>query len=264
MDADAAVSEDNFAKATAVSLLQPGLFAAHVPDGWQQGRGAFGGLVLATLTRAMDASVGAPERQLRVLTGEILGPVLPGDARIEVAPLREGTGMSFFEAKLLQDSQVLARATGTYGRTRVTDRDIRRALTPMPDEWITVPVAEVGPPLGPVFAQHMEYRVTGPPPFAGGSVPVSEGWIRPRTALPAWGAPELVAMADAWWPAALATESAPRPHGHRELHPSVTVQPRRAFTHRARCSIALAPWRRTTVTSWSIAAFGPQPGTRSP
>ena len=53
--------------------------------------------------------------------------------------------------------------------------------------------------------------MTGPPPFAGGAVPVSEGWVRPRTALSSWGAPEIVGMADAWWPAALATETAPRP-----------------------------------------------------
>ncbi len=211
MHAGAAPSQEDFTQASAVTLQQPGLFTARIPDGWQQGRGAFGGLVLATLTRAMDAAVGEPDRPLRVLSGEILGPVLPGEVRIDVAALREGTGMSFLEAKLTQDNHVLARATGTYGRVRVTDRDVRRPLSPMPSDWSAVPVAPVGPPAGPVFTQHFEFRVTGPAPFSCSPSAESEGWIRPRTALPRWGAPEIVGLADAWWPATLATETAPRP-----------------------------------------------------
>lgn len=51
-------------------------FEANFPDGWQQGRGLFGGLVTAALVRALEATAGG--RVLRSLTSELCGPVRPG------------------------------------------------------------------------------------------------------------------------------------------------------------------------------------------
>ncbi len=42
-----------FGVASAVEPIRDGHFRATIPDGWQQGRGAFGGLVLGTLLRAI-------------------------------------------------------------------------------------------------------------------------------------------------------------------------------------------------------------------
>jgi hypothetical protein len=74
-----------------------------------------------------------------------------------------------------------------------------------------VPAIPVGLPFVPEFAQHFEYRVTGPFPFSGGSEPVASGWIRARAPSPTIGAAELVALADAWWPAAFSIEQTKRP-----------------------------------------------------
>jgi hypothetical protein len=68
----------------------------------------------------------------------------------------------------------------------------------------------VGLPFVPEFSRNFEYRVTGPMPFSGGREPESAGWIAARVPAPI-GAAELVALADAWWPAAFSTEPAPRP-----------------------------------------------------
>ena len=43
-------------QASSVTDRGGGRFVGEIPDGWQQGRGAFGGLVLATLLRAIERS----------------------------------------------------------------------------------------------------------------------------------------------------------------------------------------------------------------
>ena len=46
-------------------------FQLDVPAGWRQGRGAFGGLCIASLIRAIDARVGDPARRVRSITAEL-------------------------------------------------------------------------------------------------------------------------------------------------------------------------------------------------
>ena len=67
------------------------------------------------------------------------------------------------------------------------------------------------PPAGPAFAGHYEYRVTGPWPFSGAAEAITAGWVRARRPPTVLGAAELVALADAWWPAAFSIDRGPRP-----------------------------------------------------
>jgi hypothetical protein len=207
-----AADVDDFSIASRVAPNgAPGSFGAEVPDGWQQGRGAFGGLVLGTLARAMAACESDAGRPLRSLAGELFAPVLPGPAEVRVEPLRVGRGVSAYDARLAQNGEVRARASATFGRAR---RYERAWQPPEPDRgpaWGEVPVLAVRPPLGPAFARFFEYRPTGPAVFGGGAEPVTSGWVRPRAPLAAWGAPEIIALADAWWPTSFSIETAPHP-----------------------------------------------------
>src|SRR5215475_158847 len=72
-----------FDPAATLRATSPGVFEGDVPDGWQQGRGAFGGLVFGLLVRAMETQVADPARLLRALSGDIAGPVLPGPVRVD-------------------------------------------------------------------------------------------------------------------------------------------------------------------------------------
>lgn len=186
-------------------------FTLEIPPGWGQGRGTFGGLVLGGLVNAMQACEPASDRRLRSLAGELVGPVVPGASTIEVSMLRRGNGVSTLEAWLRQGDEVLARATAVLGKTRPVDR----AWTPTDREvatpWIDVVPLPMGLPFVPQFAANLEYRVTGALPFSGAREPTTAGWIRAREAPPVIRAAELVALADAWWPAAFSIESAPRP-----------------------------------------------------
>ena len=202
---------DNFALASRVDPDGDGRYRTVVPDGWQQGRGAFGGLVLGTLARAMLHAEPEADRALRALTGELVGPVLPGPATLTVKALRRGNAVSTWEAWLTQGDEVLARASAILGRARSTDRD-GTELTPPPPAppWNTVDPLPIGPPLGPHFARMVEFRPTGPYPFTAGDRSEAAGWVRLRRPVPL-GAPEIIALLDAFWPASFARESAPRP-----------------------------------------------------
>lgn len=185
-------------------------FAITIADGWQQGRGAFGGLVLAILARAGEQVVADPDRTLRTLTAEIVGPTLPGPADIAVEILRAGTGVTTVAARLTQGNEVCAHAVIVFARPRGT-YDAPPGLTaPTPPPWRDLPVAPIAPPLAPTFTQHVEFRVTGPVPFSGTPGDVS-GWVRFRRPGRARDAAYAIAMADTFWPALLTGETAPRP-----------------------------------------------------
>jgi hypothetical protein len=185
-------------------------FELDVPPGWAQGRGAFGGLTLGALVRAIEACEPEPARTMRTINAEIFGPVAPGVAAIEVIELRRGNGVSTFEALLRQAGDALARATVVLGKPRDVDRTWSPSLRETPPPWADVVPVPADLPFVPEFSRNFEYRITGPFPFSGGREPDAAGWISARVRVPI-GAAELVAHADAWWPAAFSTQTAPRP-----------------------------------------------------
>jgi hypothetical protein len=205
-----------FERASAVELLPTTdetalTFRAHIPDGWQQGRGAFGGLVLGTLLRAMIAAEPDRARTPRTLTGDLAGPVLPGEALLHVRVVRRGANQTNVSARLEQGGVELASATTILSAPRASDA---RTLSPRPPPakpFADVEVVPIGPPFGPVFAPHYEYRPTGPLPFSGAHEPITAGWVRERTAPDRLDAPGLTALLDAWWPALFSIDQGPRP-----------------------------------------------------
>ena len=64
--------------AAAAFALPQHAFKLDVPEGWRQGRGAFGGYVIAALTRATDQLESNADRKLRSLTSTIPAPVVAG------------------------------------------------------------------------------------------------------------------------------------------------------------------------------------------
>jgi len=204
-------STDDFTLATQVSPDGDGRYVATIPDGWQQGRGAFGGLVLGALARAMLRAEPDAGRALRSLSGEIVGPVLPGPADIAVKALRRSNAVSTWEAWLSQGPELLARASAVMGLPRSSDRDGTELPPPsMGAPWEGVDVIPIGPPMGPHFARMYEFRSTGPWPFSGADRPEASGWVRLRKPVPL-GVPEVIGLMDSWWPATFALELSPRP-----------------------------------------------------
>lgn len=186
------------------------VFAANIPDQWQQGRGAFGGLVFGLLVRAACASESDPTRLLRSFSSDISAPVLPGPATARVRVLRRGRNQTNLQAELEQAGEVVAASNMVFSSARPIEAAAEPKLTVPPQalhSFADVPVTPVGPPLGPVFASHYEYRNMGPFPLSGGSEAESAGFVREKPAASPDGrpatldAPALTALLDTFWPA---------------------------------------------------------------
>lgn len=202
----------DFAAATALERVSADSFRLQIPDGWQQGRGAFGGLVLGALLRAMQACEPERARAVRTLAGDLCGPVLPGEAAIDVRVVRRGNNQTNLTAELRQEDELLALASAVLSTPRPQPSLPPIAVAPAPEDWQAVPAAPPSP--GPAFARHYEYR-SHTLPFAatGGAQPQAtiDGWVREREALERVDAPALVARLDAWWPTLFHVEGTFRP-----------------------------------------------------
>jgi len=186
-------------------------FSVSMPEGWTQGRGAFGGLVLGSLLRCIELAEPDGNRTLRSLTAEIAGPVLPGTWKVVVETLRRGNAVSTVRASIVSEEEVLADMVAVLGRPRPGMPQWQTKAAPVMEPWRHLEPAPLGPPFAPVFTQHLEYRVVGALPFGGGSEAIASGWVRPREPCPSRGAAYVVAMVDAWWPACAIRFDEPRP-----------------------------------------------------
>jgi len=212
----------SFVDASAVTLLAPSHYRAVIPDSWQQGRGAFGGLVLGTLLRAIEQA--APGRPTRTLGGDICGPVLPGPADVRVVELRRGNNQTNLAATLTQGDTVLATATAVLSGPRaVAAPPFVPAPPPAAASWRDVPPIARDSRITPSFAQHYDYR-SSVPAFTRGE-PVIDGFIREREPLAQLDAPALVGRLDAWWPTLFSLEGAPRPCATVSFMAEILVDP---------------------------------------
>ena len=182
----------------------------NVPDGWQQGRGAFGGIVVGAMLRSIQAAEPDPSRTVRSVTAELVGPVLPGAARIQVQLLRRSNSVSTLRAWITQSGsdEILAHAVAVLGQDRAETPEWSAAAPTVPAlvDAIDMPVG-----IAPVFSKHFEYRPTGPYPFTAHPVAEAAGFVRVRGPASRLDAAFLAAHADAYWPAAMAAFDLPRP-----------------------------------------------------
>jgi acyl-CoA thioesterase len=191
-----------------------GRFAIDVPDQWQQGRGAFGGLVLAMMVRAAEASAADPARPLRSLSAQIVGPVQPGAADLTTEVLRAGSGVTAIAVRLVQADELQAHAVVVFGKARPTYAARSILPAPQPPPWRARTSIPLASPLAPTFARHLEFWPTGPLPFSGvgpDGVQETAGWVRMRRPGRARDAAYTVALIDAYWPGFLAAATGPRP-----------------------------------------------------
>ena len=181
-----------------------------VPDGWQQGRGAFGGLVLGAMTRALAAEVGEA-RALRTLSATLMAPVVVGEAQIAVTTLRAGNAVTTASAVLTQDGAVAAQAVGIFGAPRKNPPVWTRLAAPRATPWRDLPDVRLPSPPVPTFIQHFDMRVLSGFPFSGSTSGEILGWVRPRIPAALRDAAYVVTLADCYFPVVLSEMTTPRP-----------------------------------------------------
>lgn len=194
---------------TSPRSLGDGVFSWTVPAGWGQGRGAYGGLVLAALVRALEH--GAPEGMpLRTLTATLCGPSLVGEARITVRLLRQGSGTWVAQADLTQGEELRVHAVGIFGKRRVDDGTFDDLAGNVPDP-AAYPEVPIEPPLAPEFSQHYAFRLVAGFPFSGSTERSTRAFVRCKAPGEPRDAAFIAAHADACWPTVLVTQTRPRP-----------------------------------------------------
>ena len=185
-----------------------------VPSGWEQGRTAFGGLVLAALVRALEDAHGEQTQPLRSLTATLAGPVVVGESTIVVEVLRRGSGTSVLSASLHQEGSLRTHAVALFGRDRTGADPAGTFCTharPALVDYEGLSASPMMPGVVPVFTKHFEFKAVSGFPYAGEATREVQGWIRLREPGPVCDAAHIAAHADAWWPALIPTLTAPRP-----------------------------------------------------
>jgi hypothetical protein len=207
------VSAD-FDQATAISELGDGVFEWVVPDGWQQGRGAWGGLPIGAMVRSVAMAQGDAERLIRSISCQIYAPVLCGSVTITTHLIRRGSAMSTWSASVADESGALcAQVVAITGVARQLVDPPPYATwstitAPKVPDWSQVP-AIVLPDFAPPFSRHIEQRLIEGVPMGGGPARAL-GWVRfPHQHR--WSAEQVFAVVDAWWPTVLVPMTEMRP-----------------------------------------------------
>ncbi len=230
----------------------------HVAAGWDQGKGAYGGLVLGSLVRAIELTEPDPQRTVRAIAGEIPAPVAPGAARINLVPLRRGGAVSTVRAELVQagvnGDEVRAHVVAITASARPNMPSWQTLVRPDAPDWQQVPVVPVGPPFGPTFGRHFEFRVITGLPFSG-TGPHALGYIRARAPGELRSAAYITAIADAWWPCALSVLQAPRPTATLTFALNIIntldgLDPEAPLLHSAESDVSLDGYATETRRPW--------------
>lgn len=186
-------------------------FTLNIPSGFEQGRGAYGGLVLGVMQRCVEAFLDMPDRPLRSLDAQLLGPVLAGEATVRVEPLRLASNIVAARALLTQNGEIATHLVAVFGRTRPVDLawdEIVPPELPPPD---SLPVLDIPKGVAPAFTEHFAFRIAGPLPYMGVAESRTAGWVQTRLPMQRPDAGWVLALADAWWLTPMVRCNGPRP-----------------------------------------------------
>ena len=248
----------------------------HIPEGWEQGKTIFGGLVLGALVRAMQTQEPDGARRLRSLTAELVGAPVPGDASISLRTIRRGKAVTTVSAELAQapspresggrqgstreggvreESELCTHAVAVFGSDRALAEPMLTLERPSMPSWKDVPLVDLPIGLAPPFSQHFEYRPVMGLPFSG-SAPEASGWLRPRIPPQTRDAALVTALADAWWICEMVTMTTPRPAATMsfalDLHtPLSEIDPSAPIFHHGKALARTNGYASEVRTLWS-------------
>jgi len=188
----------SFEQATSWRRVGDDRFRGEVDPVWGQGRAVYGGIVGASMARAMNALV-SEDKQLRSFSVTFAGPVEAGPVECSTELVREGRTATFVSSEITQGGTKRAIANATFGLAR--DSSLRLSGPPRP-ELPSIESAKVMPYIDgvmPSFTQRLEFRYAhGGFPFAASDASRIQGWVRFRDDSDPAVAPALLALIDAW------------------------------------------------------------------
>lgn len=256
------MTNQSYEAAASITPISDDTATWSTPDGWQQGRGAWGGLVIAAALSAATASLNDPARPLRQVMCSIMAPVTVGLQTLKTQILRAGSALTVVKTEITDaDGQTCAVAVATFGADRAPD------ATPPYQKWGEVscpdvpPFDEVAelpniPELMPTFFQHIEFRPVAGWPTSGAQS--TKGWLAPRHGVGTNNAtaPLLFGLVDAWWPCALSIMPTMRPVATVSFSAQIlvdpnSVDPQQPFIHESFATGAAMGYSSEVRRLWS-------------
>lgn len=173
-----------FEAITRWAQTSPGHFSGHPDASWYQGKAMFGGMLSASLLRALRTTVADDVRLPRTLTVHFCAPVKDAPAQIVTAVERMGARVTHTSARLLQDGKPACLASATFAMGRAQGPSYQDDVMPTVTPYEDLEALPVGTPLLPIFTQHFEFRFCGGhAPFSSAAESYVAAWVRPRQPL---------------------------------------------------------------------------------
>jgi acyl-CoA thioesterase len=198
----------HFENDSAIEQVAPGTYKARVHERWWVVRGPHGGYLAAIIARALEHSLGQPDRPIRSFTTHFVAPPDEGPIRIQTSIERAGRSITYMSARVDQDDRLVATSLAAFsGPWKGFEFDDAPAPdVPGPEESIPVPHEGEGIP---DFLGNFDMRFNlGNAPFIGADEAVIGGWIRMRDKNVA-DAATIACYMDAWAPAVFPRSTEP-------------------------------------------------------
>jgi acyl-CoA thioesterase len=195
-----------FEKATGVTALGDGRFEMNIDPGWF-GVGPNGGVLAATMLRALTAHIDDAARHPLSLTCHFLRPLVAGAAVVSVSTERIGRGVTALSARIEQGETTGVLALSTFGveREGLIDYETPAPDVPPPAEVERAPI----PARRLAIFDKLEYRpCIGSGPFSSSAEALVGGWSRLGDHEPLDDA-ALALLSDAWPPSSWARLDGP-------------------------------------------------------
>lgn len=210
-----------------------------VPDGWQQGRGAWGGLVVAAAVRAAQAAEGG-SRPVRSVTAHMLAPIPAGPTRVVSSEVRRGSSTSTWQIDFYPDGSDLAMSVVVIlGEPRPGDRvEFESPPIPTVADWHDVDLIPLGPPIAPPFTQHLQFRIVRGIPYSGSDSEDVVIWLSYPGQQPRIDYAAMLGLVDGPWTVAIARSPQVRPMATLSFMATPVIDPesidtREPFLYRA-------------------------------
>lgn len=186
-----------------------------IPDGWDQGRATFGGIIAGALVSRALGELDLPDETLRSVTINFVAPTAAGPVSLETTVLRQGRSASQVEVRLWQadggqDPTVRAIALLTFGAPRASAVEVLPDSVTSAGDFAALESVPFIAGMTPDFIQNVDLRVAeGGLPFSGSHTGDLRGFMRFRELTSEFGVAHLITLIDGWPPASAQLLSQP-------------------------------------------------------
>ena len=188
--------------------LANGLLAGEptqIPEGWRQGRTAYGGLTAGLCLAAIERDF-KDLPPLKSMQMTFVGPV-PETPHFETRLLRQGRNVTSVEAKAISDDQVCGSGIFMFGaaRTSSVEQSLPAPSLPEPESCHGL-FPEHAIAFAPGFFHRFDTRlIQGAPPLSGADEAYVRCWSRHRDEPARTGMDSFICLGDVQPPAAMPT-----------------------------------------------------------